>query len=275
MEQVLDADRIRDLETCEREAWADFFRAAPEPSASEHGIAVKETAGGLLARAAATDVLALNRVLGLGDCRPASPGDIDEIVREYRESGARRFFVQISPIAEPSDLADRLEDRGFLRYNNWVKLQRDTAAPAFTGTQIEVRPIEGNDADAFGRIVSECFGWPDWLGPWVARTVGRPGWKHYMAFDGAEAVATGAFFVWRDLAWLDFAATLPQHRGRGAQSALLARRIDDAREAGCHALVVETAEQTAARGAPSWRNTVAFGFRQAYLRPNFVRVLRA
>ena len=77
-------------------------------------------------------------------------------------------------------------------------------------------------------------------------------------------------FVSGDRAWLDFAATLPEYRGRGAQAALLARRIVDAAQLGCRWLVVETAEETPQRGAPSFRNMLRFGFRQAYVRPNFI-----
>jgi GNAT superfamily N-acetyltransferase len=91
-----------------------------------------------------------------------------------------------------------------------------------------------------------------------------------MAYDGGKAVSTGALFVSGEAAWLDFATTLPEYRGRGAQAALLARRIVDAAELGCRYLVVETAEDTPQRGAPSHRNMLRFGFQEAYARPNYI-----
>jgi len=104
----------------------------------------------------------------------------------------------------------------------------------------------------------------------VADTVGRPGWRHYMAFEGEIPVATGAFFLAGDLAWMDFAVTMEAKRGKGAQSALVARRIRDAVALGCRGCIVETAEQTSSNEAPSYRNMRRFGFEVQYARPNYI-----
>jgi GNAT superfamily N-acetyltransferase len=142
--------------------------------------------------------------------------------------------------------------------------------PPEVDTDLRIEQIGGGDADAFAMIVAQCLDWPETVGPWVALTVGRPGWKHYIAFDGSKPAATSALYVSGDFAWLDFASTMPDYRGRGAQSALIARRIRDAAELGCSHLVVETAEQTPDHPAPSYRNIVRFGFREAYKRANYI-----
>jgi GNAT superfamily N-acetyltransferase len=154
-----------------------------------------------------------------------------------------------------------------------VKLYRDTSPPPSVATDLTVRRIDKTDALAFGTIAARCFGWPEATGRWIGEVVGRPRWQHYMAYDGGEAVATGALFASGEAAWLDFAATLPAYRGRGAQAALLARRIVDAAELGCRHLVVETAEDTPQRGAPSHRNMLRFGFQEAYARPNYIHTI--
>ena len=100
--------------------------------------------------------------------------------------------------------------------------------------------------------------------------VGRSGWRHYMAFDGDTPVATGACFIYRETAWIGFAATRTEYRNRGAQSAILAQRINDARESGCALINVETAEQTPEKEAPSYRNMRRYGFEIAYIRPNYL-----
>ncbi|MCP4685890.1 MAG: hypothetical protein GY867_10655 [bacterium] len=48
------------------------------------------------------------------------------------------------------------------------------------------------------------------------------------------------------------------------------RRIDDAIAQGCKHLVVETAEETHERSAPSYSNMLRFGFEVAYFRPNYL-----
>jgi hypothetical protein len=57
---------------------------------------------------------------------------------------------------------------------------------------------------------------------------------------------------------------------RGCQTALLRRRIRDAAAAGCETLLVETGERTGDRPSASYRNILRAGFREAYVRPNWV-----
>ncbi len=272
MSDRYDSAEVRSLEACEMEAWADWYRAAGDASRETCSPGLRTVAGAILTHAA-PDVLAFNRVVGLGLRQPAAESDIEEIVDAYAAAETSRFFVQVAPGAAPPDLGRLLERKGFRHYNNWIKLCRDGSDPPDVASDLTIRPIGASEAAGFGAIAVECFGWPETVRPWVGDTVGREGWSHYMAFDGDIPVATGAFFATGQCAWLDFAATLPEHRGRGAQSGLLARRIRDAAVLGCRTMVVETAQQTSERESPSWRNTLGFGFRQAYARPNYIRVI--
>ena len=65
-------------------------------------------------------------------------------------------------------------------------------------------------------------------------------------------------------------ATRPSHRRRGAQGALLARRIRDAADLGCRWLVTETGEDLPERPNPSFRNMLRTGFELAYQRANYL-----
>jgi hypothetical protein len=111
---------------------------------------------------------------------------------------------------------------------------------------------------------------PAGFGPLVSGLLGRPGWHHYAAFDGEQLVATGAVSIWNGIDMLGFGATLPSHRGRGAQGALMARRIRDGIALGCRWLTTETGEDTPGQSNPSYRNMLRTGFRLAYVRPNYI-----
>lgn len=263
-------DLTLNLELSEMAAWSDFYNAGSAQSTSECGLIAADIGGAVATAAARADVLALNRVIGIGLRDHATSEQLDELVKLYAQAGVSRFFVQVSPAAGPSGVDRFLTETGFSHHNNWVKLYRDTSPPPPVTTDLMVRQIGSAHADSFGRIVVECFNWPDAAQRWVAEAVGRPGWRHYLAFDGATPVATGALFKSGDQAWVDFAATLLDYRGRGAQAALMAQRIRDARELGCKMLVVETAEDTPQKGAPSFRNMLRLGFQVAYVRPNFI-----
>lgn len=268
-------DLTSSLELSEMAAWRDFYKAGSAQSVADCGLQIAELEGAVATAATCLDILALNRVIGIGLNDLATPEQLKGLVKLYSQAGVPRFFVQVSPAAQPSDLGFRLAALGFRHHNNWIKLYRDTSAPPPVTTNLTVRQIDGEDAGAFGRIVARGFNWPAAAQRWVGELVGRPGWRHYLAFDGTTPVATGALFVSGDHAWVDFAATLPQYRGRGAQSALMARRILHANELGCRLLVVETAEDTPQKRAPSYRNMLRFGFQRAYVRPNFVYVTDA
>jgi GNAT superfamily N-acetyltransferase len=258
------------LELHEAAAWADLYLSVPPQTARDHGIEVQLIGPAAVCVAANIDVLAFNRVIGLGVDGVVEDSVIDTIIETYTRSGVPRFFVQLSPLTDHTDLASRLIDRGFRAHNNWIKLYRGVEPPPDVRTDLRIEEIDNEHAEAFARIIVGSFDWPEALVPWIAAPVGREGWHHYFAFDGERPAATGASFIRGTTAWIDFASTLPNARGRGAQSALLARRLADCAELGCDLIIVETAEQTKENRAPSFRNVHRFGFEVAYARPNYI-----
>jgi GNAT superfamily N-acetyltransferase len=269
---VLPKKIARDLDLVEAEASNELHGAASADTVASCGIGLAKIGSAVVTSAATIDVLGFNRVLGLGLVESASQATLDRIVAHYEGANVRRFFVQLHPEALPAALPLWLEERNLHHHNNWVKLVRGVEEIADVTSDLRLKQIGVEEANTFAGIVSPGFDWPERVQPWVASLVGRPNWRHYLAYDGDRAVATGALFVYGDYGWLDFAGTLPEYRGRGAQKALIAQRISDARELGVSHLVVETAEETSDRPAPSYRNVIRFGFEVAYVRPNFIFV---
>jgi N-acetylglutamate synthase-like GNAT family acetyltransferase len=89
---------------------------------------------------------------------------------------------------------------------------------------------------------------------------GQEGFFHYMAFDGTRPVAIAALCVFEDLGHLMAAATADSDRKRGAQQALIAKRIERAEQQGCSILVSETLYML----EHSYRNLQRAGFHEAY-----------
>jgi hypothetical protein len=265
---------VRALERCEIDAWRDLYEAAPHDVAAATGFRVESVGNAVVLLAPALDVLALNRVVGLGVEAPATEDVLDAALDVAVRAGVRRLFVQVVPTAAPPSLAGWLTARGLTPYNAWVRLARDLPSadlpPFAPPTTLRVEEIDARQATTFGRIVAAAFGWPDALERWAAASVGRERWRHYMAYDGDVAVATAAFRLEGAEAWLGFAATSEQHRGRGGQSALLARRLRDAAAMGARRASLETAQPTPQRAAPSFRNVQRAGFATVYLRQNWL-----
>jgi GNAT superfamily N-acetyltransferase len=200
--------------------------------------------------------LELNRVTGVSDGL-----DLDAVTDTY---AGKDHLVSVPPWLQ--GLAQRLEARGYTPGYAWMKFERGVEpAPQVRPT---LRIEDADDPALFGATVAEGFGAPADAAPAFALAQ-RTGWHCFLAWDGDEPAAAGSLFVAGGVGWFGGAATRPAFRGRGAQTALLAARIERAREIGVRRLCVETGERVPARPDQSYRNILRAGFREAYLRPNW------
>lgn len=263
----------REAERAEMEALASVTTLAPASIAKALGLHLIADEGVIMTLATQTDVLALNRIVGLGVETPATRDQLARLIRIARDRGTKRLFVQIAPDHSPVELDEWAEAEGGKTYNRWVRLWRKTDAFPEVRTDLQIRQLTNADAERSGEIVAESFGMPMSVAPWFASFVERPGWTHFGAFDGEKLVASGAVYLSRNAGWLGFAATLAAYRGHGAQGALIRRRVERARELGGEWIITETAEQTPDHSAPSYRNMIRYGFTEAYFRQNYLLIL--
>jgi GNAT superfamily N-acetyltransferase len=212
----------------------------------------------------------LSRIGGPGVFEELNEEWLDALLREFRDGGVRRVFVNEVPGGLDADVAAKLTRVGLRHYNNWVKLYRDCSSLPPADCNLAIREIGDEDALSFGRIFAPAAGWPDICAEWLASLIGRPGWHTLGAFDDSRLVATGALFVSDHTGALTFAATHPDYRGRGAQAALIRRRIEIAASLGCDLLSVETGQNRPGHPMPSHRNVLRAGFKEAYVRGNYV-----
>lgn len=268
----LTTDLIQNLEQVEISAFKSIYDVADNDLADKFGISSDLYNEVLFSQVASCDVLAFNRIVGVGLNGDLSKDQLRVFIERYRENNVKRFFIQVIPDLTGSDTIANLESLGFSHYNNWIKLYREISPLEEISSDLEVKRIDRSDAEAFADIVTQCFGWPTQFRIWINALVGTPNWYHYMSYDGDQPVATAAFYKQGESIWIDFAATLESHRGRGAQSALLKKRFDDAIDMNAKFAVVETAQQTAEKEAPSYRNMIRYGFKQAYVRPNYIYI---
>ena len=159
--------------------------------------AVIEHVGALsLVALCAVDRGDINRVVGLGVGTPSRLEDLEAICTFYEVYGQRNFRIEVTPVAQPSELADWVADRGLAcdglgTFKMW---RRTENPPAVTG-EIEVRKLGAADTDAVTAINVAAWGaWsmPVSMAAWFGATVGRAGVQHYGAFDDGRLVATGA-----------------------------------------------------------------------------------
>jgi hypothetical protein len=255
------------VEHAEAQAYVDLFRAAPD----HLGIHAYEFDAATVLVAPGVDIPLFNRALGLGIDAPASEAAIESIVSIYHESKVRNFAVQISPVALTPGLLGWLTAERLAVRDRWSKMFRSGEARIVPHSDLRIAPAGIEQSAAFGRVACQGFGMPIALAPWLEASVGRPGWHHYLAWDGDQPVATGALYVQDRVGWLGVATTLTTHRRRGAQLALMAARLRAGVELGCEWFVTETGEDSVERPNSSYHNMVRAGFSLAYQRPNYMR----
>jgi hypothetical protein len=258
------------VEAIEAAAWADLQRSLPMALREQLGVTVHDRSGATLLLASGSRELAINRVIGLGLQKPLSRFELDGVVAEYTRAGVERFIIQWSPAALPSQATAWFSERGFINVSSIAKMYRQvdaTAQPPAIDTALRVEEIDAQHADVFECVVAPALGVPVGLGPGIRSTIGKPGWRFYLAYDGSRPVAGAALHVQEGGGWLGLGATLLDDRGRGAQTALLARRIADARELGCAWVTADTL--VTARPSQSRRNMERSGFVHWYDRPNY------
>ena len=248
------------LEAAEAAAWASLTEAA--------GLQMLRIGRAVcIAAPVAPRNTLLNRVTGLGVADPVGDGDLAEIDAFYRANGVPRYVVALSPAAD-SDLAGRLHERGFETGHAWMKFRRGAGEPPSASTALRL------EADApgehFAAVIGAVSGITADVAQFFSPLSGAEGWHCFVGYDGDEPAACAALFVQDGVGWLGAAGTLPDHRGKGAQGALLAARIALARELGLEVLTTETGEQRADGPNASYRNILRAGFEEAYVRPNLL-----
>ena len=191
--------------------------------------------------------------------RRARDGGRRSTRRSRRSATTSAATWRSRPTHDPPPSPHWLRDRGLEPGWGWMSFRRGVDPLPMPSTSLRLVRVGRAEAMAFGRIVATGYGLPEAVVPWAAQAHAI-GWDCWLALDGDEPAAAAGVFVAEGVGYLGFAATLPEHRGKGGQNALLARRIEHAREAGCDIVVTETGERRDDLPSSSYRNILRAGF---------------
>lgn len=207
----------------------------------------------------------LTQTFGLGLDVAVSAHTLTALERFFADRGAA-VDHEVSPLAE-GEVLPLMTGRGYAPIELTDVLCRPlTADDALEfPASLAVAPIAASEGMAWADAAAD--GWSDTpevvpfvrdLGAVYPMTAGA---TCYAALDGATIAGTGVLAVHRGTAVLAGASTRPAWRQRGAQTALLAARLRDARRQGCDLAMI-----CARPGSASHRNAQRRGFRVAYTR---------
>lgn len=260
----------RRIEQAECRLMADSAEAVRRDD-RDADVLVMPLAGGVAIFAGAGSPM--NKVAGLGFAGPVDEAALVAVEHEFARRGAQ-VQVELSSLAEPT-VGAMLTGRGYslVGFEDVLGMPLDdTALPRLKPDGISVTKAAPDETAVWIDTVITGFETPDPLAahePFERAVVERTmkalaldfGYRRYLARrDGA--IAGGASLRLTDgIAQLCGAATLPNHRRRGVQSALLGARLADAVSEGCDIAVLTTQP-----GSKSQENGIRQGFTLLYTR---------
>jgi GNAT superfamily N-acetyltransferase len=230
----------------------------------------------------------VNKLAGLGFAAPIDEDAMARVERGYDARGAE-LRVELSTLADPA-AGMVLTRRGYelAGYENVLGLPLDAslqdsvhaAAAADAARGVIVSRAAADETGMWIETVTDGFCHPDVFdGPPPTESFGReaildvmavstavPGLALYLARRDGTIAGGGSVRISERLAQLSGASTLPAHRRRGVQSALLrARLLDAARQGGDLAIV------TTEPASKSQENVQRAGFVLLYSRAILIR----
>ena len=198
----------------------------------------------------------LNRVYLCGTEAGMDFDSVARLIDLFTTQGVKRFFAWLSPGPNMDVMRRWLEGSGLsrIRRTGYPTLCRSDRSPVQFRTDLEIREVSVEEIEGTRDLLGDTL-WPEY-----ARSAGKEDFFHYMAFDDGRPVAIAALCIFEDLGYLTAAATAERHRQRGAQQALIAKRVERAEQIGCSFMVSETLYML----EHSYRNLQRAGFREAY-----------
>lgn len=238
---------------------------------------LRELAGGIASAMAGPSPL--NKVAGVGFGGLPSLEDLEELESAFSARGAP-VQVELSSLADP-EVARLLSRRGYVLsgFEDVLGMSLDDFVPCSMPDGIDVDVSDEASFETWLEVVVTGFIHPDdqgvpahesfdrdVLANVIRDMTGADGFTQLLALRGGVAAGGGSLRIDDGIAQLQGAATLPDHRRRGIQTALLQRRLELACQAGCDVAVVTTTP-----GSKSQENVQRRGFSLLYTRAVLVR----
>jgi GNAT superfamily N-acetyltransferase len=265
--EFLDLNLARRLEMAEAHA----CRACAEAFHQQHPefpVAVEEIAGGFAVFAGADSPV--TQAIGVGLHGEVSDFDLDRL-QDFFSSRATAAAAELCPLVQMS-LYERFAKRGFhLLEVSDVLFRRlkpmDSDAQALP-SNIVVRRAAPDEAQLWTKTVAAGFAEHNPVTQSILGVMAGffPAAHCFLALVDGSVAGGGAVSTRGGVCGLFGASTLPEFRGRGAQTALLQARIAWAAAQGCDVAVSITQP-----GSASHRNMERQGFRVAYTRTKLIR----
>ena len=265
-------------EQTEIRAYSDFVAGAPAFLRESLGVGRLEIGSTTAVAVRGEPTGFFDRAGGFGSERPVDANIVAQVVAFYQEQRVASGTFMLAPSVLPPDWAAIADKFDLTEGRTVTKLGCDVGTAVSRAydanalhEDLRVGLVEPDEAGEWAAATVSAFGWTaQRMAETAAACVGRPDWRQYAVWDGAEIIAVGGVFLNGDCAGMFGAASLPGRHRCGAHSALLAVRARAAREAGCRWLVAEAVRQAPGERDSALGDLSRIGFERLYERVDWV-----
>ena len=197
----------------------------------------------------------LANMVGMANIAPDDVAATLKMVRNRFSGGRKAYGWVTGPLTRPHDLGERLVASGLKKVDEMAGMVlTDLAVPITVDAKIQIREGSLHEAQAASEMMGRAYDMPEEVARFfnvlLAMTDSKVKNRGYFAYlDGGTEPVGWSYLVYlpdSPIVLLGGAATLPEHRGRGIYSALVAKRLADARADGRTAAVIQAVRSTSA-----------------------------
>jgi GNAT superfamily N-acetyltransferase len=197
----------------------------------------------------------LANLVGMANLAPADVDATLKLVRNRYSGGRKAYGWVTGPLTRPVDLGERLAASGMVKADELAGMAlTDLAVPIAVDPSIEVREGSLQEAQAASAMMGRAYDMPEEIARFfnvlLAMTHSKVKNAGYFAYaDGGSEPVGWSYLVYlpdSPIVLLGGAATVPEQRGRGIYTALVAKRLADARADGRSAAVIQAVRSTSA-----------------------------
>ena len=251
------------LARADARVWMSWLQAMQELPTNPYGVTIRQVGNAVALHCHAIPSTNFNRIMNVG-CNDVP--SLPELI-EFFQVRATPVRIDFNPFSCSEDLLTLLIGLGLHPIAFQSNLYRDLDDWVPEDDDVVIAEVDRQTLDDFASIYERAYNYGRSTPPGIVsfRTASirarwdRPDWHFYLAFVDKVPVAGAALHVDDGVATLAGGATLPQSRGMGCQSALVAYRMNVARLLNCE-IVVSRCNV----GSPSQRNLERAGLQTAY-----------
>lgn len=256
-------------EFSEAHAYVALARAAAA-DAEAPSVTIAPLADGIALRCPGDRVSTLfNRVLGLGLDQPFDAATAAAVAARFKDHGGP-WGLELAPAASHDGMRPLLKQLRLRRSLPTAMLAMDCRSVRGAVPAWRVERVGPDRAPWAAEVVAAVFGVSGPVARILRSAPSSSEFAQWLAYEGTRPVAACLTHVRGDTGWFGWSATLPSHRGRGLQSALMWHSVRDAAQRGCRWITAETATGTMDAPDVSFRNMKRFGFVELYRRHGYL-----